>query len=88
MITGRTPVYGLLGSPVAHSRSPEMHNHWFAHHGIDGVYVAFEVAPHTTGQAVVDAVKTLGLARRNVPHKNNAKIYPPLNGLMWSKLAA
>jgi shikimate dehydrogenase len=27
-------IAGLLGWPVAHSRSPVIHNHWLAHHGI------------------------------------------------------
>jgi 3-dehydroquinate dehydratase/shikimate dehydrogenase len=42
-ITGRTMVTGLVGSPVAHSLSPRMHNAAFAARGIDGVYIPFEV---------------------------------------------
>lgn len=42
MIGGRTAVYGLVGTPVAHSRSPALHNAWFAAAGIDAVYVTFD----------------------------------------------
>jgi shikimate dehydrogenase len=40
-ISGRTAVAGVVGSPVAHSLSPLIHNAWLAAAGIDGVYVAF-----------------------------------------------
>ena len=45
MITGRTALFGVVGHPVGHSRSPEMHNRAFARLGIDAVYVALPVAP-------------------------------------------
>ena len=35
----------LIGSPIAHSLSPAIHNAAFAAAGLDWVYVAFEVAP-------------------------------------------
>ena len=40
-----TSVYGVIGWPVAQSRSPEIHNAWFAAHGIDARYVPLPVAP-------------------------------------------
>jgi 3-dehydroquinate dehydratase/shikimate dehydrogenase len=43
-ISERTMVTGLVGSPVAHSLSPHMHNAAFAARGLDGVYIPFEVA--------------------------------------------
>ena len=42
-ITGHTRLTGLLGSPVAHSISPMMHNESFAQLGLDYVYLAFDV---------------------------------------------
>ena len=42
-ITGHTRLTGLLGSPVAHSISPMMHNESFARLGLDYVYLAFDV---------------------------------------------
>jgi shikimate dehydrogenase len=43
MINGRTKIYGILGRPVAHSLSPEMHNAAFRELEINAVYVAFPV---------------------------------------------
>jgi 3-dehydroquinate dehydratase/shikimate dehydrogenase len=43
-ITARTLVTGLIGSPVAHSLSPQMHNAAFAALALDAVYIPFEVA--------------------------------------------
>jgi 3-dehydroquinate dehydratase/shikimate dehydrogenase len=41
-ITERTMITGLVGSPVAHSVSPHMHNAAFAARGLDAVYIPFE----------------------------------------------
>jgi shikimate dehydrogenase len=43
---------GLLGWPVAHSRSPIIHNHWLAEHGIAGRYVLLPVPPEKLADAV------------------------------------
>jgi shikimate dehydrogenase len=80
VITGRTRVFAVAGHPIAHSQSPTLHNAWFAHHGVDGVYVALDVAPDHTG-AIVDAMRHLGIAGVNltIPHKRN--IIPMLDAL-------
>lgn len=41
--TPATAVYGVIGTPIAHSLSPLVHNLAFAHHGHDAVYVPFRV---------------------------------------------
>lgn len=46
-ITGHTGLTCLLGQPVAHSVSPEMHNESFRYHGLDYVYLAFECGTGT-----------------------------------------
>ena len=68
--TGRTPVYAILGWPVGHSRSPAMQNAAMAAAGIDGIYVAFPVAPGDLEGAVRGAF-ALGVRGANVtvPHK-------------------
>jgi len=73
VITGRTALYGVLGHPVGHSRSPEMQNAAFAAAGIDAVYVALAVAPDRLGEAIGGA-HALGLHGLNVtvPHKQAA----------------
>ncbi len=45
MIHGGTRVLALLGHPVAHSRSPALHNGWLQALGIDAVYVALDAGP-------------------------------------------
>lgn len=42
-ITERTMLTGLIGAPVSHSLSPQMHNRAFNHAGIDAVYLPLEV---------------------------------------------
>lgn len=69
-ITGRTRVAAVIGTPVAHSLSPALHNAAFAAAGVDWVYAAFEVAPGAAGGALA-AMRTLGLGGLSVtmPHK-------------------
>ncbi|HKP73373.1 MAG TPA: type I 3-dehydroquinate dehydratase, partial [Pyrinomonadaceae bacterium] len=43
-IDARTEVFGLVGSPVAHSLSPHMHNAAFGARGLNAVYVPFDVS--------------------------------------------
>lgn len=73
MITGRTALYGVIGHPVAHSRSPEMQNAAFAAAGLDGAYVALPVAPERLAEALAGA-HALGFHGLNVtvPHKQAA----------------
>jgi shikimate dehydrogenase len=73
MITGNALLAGVLGWPVAHSRSPRLHNHWLARHGIDGAYVPLPVRP-ADFPAVVQALRRAGFRGANVtiPHKEAA----------------
>jgi len=63
-------IAGLLGWPVAHSRSPVIHNHWIAEHRLAGRYVLFGVPPDDLA-AAVNGLAALRLRGCNVttPHK-------------------
>jgi len=63
----------VIGWPVAHSRSPAIHNAGYAAAGLDWTYVALPVPPDR-GADAVRAVATLGLGGLNVtmPHKEDA----------------
>ena len=64
---------GVMGWPVAHSRSPLIHGHWIAQHGLRGAYVPLAVQPAQLEQAV-RALPVLGFAGCNltIPHKVQA----------------
>lgn len=61
---------GVMGWPVAHSRSPLIHQHWISQHGLRGAYVLLPVQPSQIEQAL-RALPTLGFAGCNltIPHK-------------------
>ena len=72
-LTGRARIAGIMGWPVAHSRSPLLHGHWLESCGIDGVYVPLAVPPHRF-EAAFRALPDLGFRGCNVtlPHKEKA----------------
>lgn len=65
-----TRVFGVIGYPLRHTMSPLMHNRAFRAAGINGVYLAFQVAPYMVS-SVVAAARTLNIEGFNVtiPHK-------------------
>ncbi len=64
------PSAGIIGWPVAHSKSPAIHRFWLGRLGLDGDYGRFPVVPENLG-AAIKALPTLGLRGVNVtvPHK-------------------
>ena len=70
ILSAKAKVAGVIGWPVAHSRSPLLHNFWLTRHGIDGAYLAFPVEPGTL-EVAVRGLAAAGLAGLNVtiPHK-------------------
>jgi shikimate dehydrogenase len=72
-LSGRTPLAGIMGWPVAHSLSPRLHGHWLLRYGIDGAYVPLPVPPERLEQAL-SALPALGFAGVNltIPHKERA----------------
>lgn len=69
-ITGAARLAGIMGWPVAHSRSPALHGFWLQEHRIDGAYVPLAVAPERLEQAL-RALPALGFRGCNltIPHK-------------------
>ena len=66
----RIPLAAVVGSPVAHSRSPALHRYWLRKYGIQGYYVPIDIAAADLGEAVASLPK-LGFVGVNVtiPHK-------------------
>ncbi|HEX8745727.1 MAG TPA: shikimate dehydrogenase [Pyrinomonadaceae bacterium] len=67
-ITKETGVLGIMGSPVSHSASPQMHNAALAATGSDAVYVPFEV-------------KDAGSFLRRMAHPRSRELEWKLRGL-------
>jgi shikimate dehydrogenase len=72
-IAGTTRLAGIMGWPVAHSRSPLLHGFWLDETGADGVYVPLPVRPEHIEQAL-RALPILGFRGCNltIPHKRTA----------------
>ncbi|MCP1201567.1 shikimate dehydrogenase [Acetobacter oryzoeni] len=73
IITGKAKLAGVLGWPVAHSRSPVLHNYWLWRYGVDGAYVPLPVEPDAFVAAVL-GLQAAGFRGANVtiPHKEAA----------------
>lgn len=66
----RIPLAGVIGSPVAHSRSPRLHAHWLRTYGIPGFYIPMDVGQSDLRE-VVGALPKAGFVGVNItiPHK-------------------
>jgi shikimate dehydrogenase len=64
---------GVMGWPVMHSRSPVLHNYWFAHYKLAGTYVPLAIKPPDLAPAL-RGLAPLGFAGCNltIPHKEHA----------------
>lgn len=74
---------GVMGWPVAHSRSPLIHNHWIRTHGLLGAYVQLAVAPGRL-EAALPGLAALGFRGCNItlPHKVDAlKLVHEVDGM-------
>ena len=69
-LTGHTRIVGVIGDPVEHSRSPQMHNAALAKAELDYVYVPFHVRPCDLGDAIAGfkAINVVGI-NVTLPHK-------------------
>jgi shikimate dehydrogenase len=75
-LTTRTHVYGVLGSDVAGSPSPAVHNAAFAARSLDAVYVPLQAASLDDFLA---ALPTLGLSGFSVTRPFKVEILPRLH---------
>lgn len=66
----KIPLAGVIGHPIAHSRSPALHGHWLKRYGVKGHYIPMDVAPADLQEAIALLPK-LGFVGLNVtiPHK-------------------
>jgi 3-dehydroquinate dehydratase/shikimate dehydrogenase len=70
-IDDATEVYGVIGNPVAHSKSPALFNDVFKHLGINARYVKIKVDDPASLRDLVEAMELRGLSV-TIPHKQAA----------------
>ncbi|HAR50552.1 MAG TPA: shikimate dehydrogenase, partial [Roseovarius nubinhibens] len=61
----KIPLAGVIGSPIAHSRSPQIHGHWLKKYGIKGFYIPMDVAPDNL-ERVIRTLPQAGFVGVNV----------------------
>lgn len=69
-MSGTIPLAGVIGHPIAHSRSPRLHAHWLRALALRGHYVPMDVA-HADLETVLRILPKAGFVGVNVtiPHK-------------------
>ena len=72
MTRDRIPLAGVIGSPVAHSKSPRIFRHWLNRFDVRGHYIPMDVA-ETDLEAAIRVLPRLGFVGVNVtiPHKEH-----------------
>jgi len=72
-LSGKAKLAGVLGWPVAHSKSPRLHGYWLDKYNIDGAYLPLPVEPDDFAKAI-HGMQALGFRGANVtvPHKEKA----------------
>lgn len=89
-IDTKTQIYGIIGDPVEHSKSPEMQNKFFEDSGINAVYLSFHVTRDNLPDIVSGFRKIEELRGFNVtvPHKVEIMKYLEETDLVAQKIGA
>ena len=68
----RIPLAGVIGHPIAHSRSPALHGYWLKRYGLRGHYIPMDVAPADLAE-VLRMLPRMGFVGVNItiPHKES-----------------
>lgn len=69
-MNGNTQVFGILGDPVHHSKSPVMHNLAFAHCGINAAYLPFHAVDIKEAVVGLRGLSISGVSV-TIPHKES-----------------
>ncbi len=70
MTPSRIPLAGVIGSPIAHSKSPQLHGHWLKTYGIPGHYIPMDIASDDLAETI-RMLPRMGFVGVNItiPHK-------------------
>jgi shikimate dehydrogenase len=66
----KIPLAGVIGHPIAHSRSPALHGFWLRRYGVKGHYIPMDVAPADL-ETTLRHLPKIGFVGLNItlPHK-------------------
>jgi shikimate dehydrogenase len=66
----KIPLAGVIGAPIAQSKSPRLHRHWLRRYGLPGDYVPLHVEPENL-ETALSSLPKMGFVGANVtiPHK-------------------
>jgi len=72
MTNSSIPLAGVIGSPIAHSKSPRLHQHWLRRYGLAGHYIPMDIRADDLEEAL-KAMPKMGFVGANVtiPHKEH-----------------
>lgn len=72
MSSKKIPLAGVIGSPIAHSRSPRLHKYWLRKYGLPGEYIPMDIASGDL-EDCIRMLPKLGFVGLNVtiPHKEH-----------------
>jgi shikimate dehydrogenase len=79
-VDSHTVLYGVIGDPIRHSKSPVMMNRAFRETGVDGIYAAFHITPDRLA-AFVEGVRAMGIRGVNVTIPHKIAIMPYLDAI-------
>ena len=65
---GKSPLFALLGHPVAHSQSPYLHSRWMRSSGERGLYVALDIGSEAEFVESLAPLASMGFRGANVTH--------------------
>lgn len=79
MSEDKIPLAGVIGSPISHSKSPQLHAHWLKTNGLKGYYIPMDVRAEDLKE-VLAALPKMGFVGVNVtvPHKEKVLEYADL----------
>ncbi|MBO6884815.1 MAG: shikimate dehydrogenase [Marivita sp.] len=70
MSDSKIPLAAVIGHPIAHSKSPNVHGYWLRKYGLKGHYIPMDIAPDKLAD-LLPRLANLGFVGANVtiPHK-------------------
>lgn len=79
-INGKTQILGIIGNPIAHTASPQMHNAMLEHLSLNYIYIPFKIEPNQL-QNTLTAVRAMNIKGLNVTIPFKEQVIPFLDAL-------